>query len=74
MASSRSGRSSSSSSSAASRLQAASTAELGEVTTSGTGEADALKAEADALDALAQRGYSNERLDQLVVDVLLGVR
>jgi xylose isomerase len=55
-------------------LQAASTAELGEATTTGTGEADALKAEADALDALAQRGYSNERLDQLVVDVLLGVR
>ena len=35
---------------------------------------DALKAEADALDALAARGYDNERLDQLVVDVLLGVR
>ena len=36
--------------------------------------ADALKAEADALDALAERGYANERLDQLLVDVLLGVR
>ena len=38
------------------------------------GEADALKAEADALDALAERGYFNERLDQLVVEVLLGAR
>ena len=36
--------------------------------------ADLLKAEADALDALAERGYRNERLDQIVVDVLLGVR
>jgi xylose isomerase len=35
---------------------------------------DALKAEADALDALAGRGYYNERLDQIVVDVLLGLR
>ena len=40
----------------------------------GDGSADALKAEADALDALAERGYANERLDQLLVDVLLGVR
>jgi xylose isomerase len=39
------------------------------------GEApDALKAEADGLDALAARGYANEALDQLVVDVLLGAR
>ena len=36
--------------------------------------ADALKAEADGLDALAARGYCNERLDQLAVEVLLGVR
>jgi xylose isomerase len=36
--------------------------------------ADALKAESDALDQLAQRGYYNERLDQLVVEVLLGLR
>jgi xylose isomerase len=35
---------------------------------------DELKAEADALDTLAARGYANERLDQLLVDVLLGVR
>jgi xylose isomerase len=40
----------------------------------GAGEADALKAEALQLDALAARGYANERLDQLVVDVLLGLR
>ena len=39
----------------------------------GVGEADALKSEADALDALAERGYFNERLDQLVVEVLLGL-
>jgi xylose isomerase len=34
---------------------------------------DTLKAEADALDALATRGYYNERLDQLVVEVLMGL-
>jgi xylose isomerase len=33
-----------------------------------------LKAEVDGLDALAARGYGNERLDQLAVEVLLGVR
>jgi xylose isomerase len=51
-------------------------AELAEPTVDGdgAGAADALKAEADALDALAARGYANERLDQLLVDVLLGVR
>ena len=57
-------------------LAAASTPELGEPTCSGIGEADALKAEADPdrLDALGVRGYANEALDQLVVEVLLGVR
>jgi xylose isomerase len=55
-------------------LDAASTPELGQVSTTGVGEADALKSEADTLDALAERGYYNERLDQLVVEVLLGVR
>ena len=55
-------------------LAAAGASELGEPTVDGDGSADALKAEADALDALAERGYANERLDQLLVDVLLGVR
>src|SRR3954451_10303365 len=49
-------------------LAAASTPELAEASASGAGEADALKAEADGLDALAVRGYRNEALDQLVVD------
>jgi xylose isomerase len=52
----------------------ASTAELGQSSVDGAVDADALKAEVDALDALARRGYRNEALDQLVVDVLLGVR
>ena len=55
-------------------LAAASTPELGEATTSGAGEADALKAEADDLDALGVRGFKNEALDQILVEVLLGVR
>jgi xylose isomerase len=54
-------------------LEAASTPELALASVDGD-EADALKAEAWELDALAQRGYFNERLDQLLVDVLLGVR
>ena len=54
-------------------LEAASTPELAVASVDGD-EPDALKAEADALDELARRGYYNERLDQLVVDVLLGVR
>jgi xylose isomerase len=37
-------------------------------------ESEALKGEVDALDALAGRGYGNEALDQLVVEVLLGLR
>jgi xylose isomerase len=55
-------------------LAAASAPELGEPSTAGAQEADALKAEADGLDELALRGYANEALDQLLVDVLLGVR
>jgi xylose isomerase len=55
-------------------LEAASVAELGEQTTTGVGEAAELRAAADDLDALAVRGYGNERLDQLTVDVLMGVR
>jgi xylose isomerase len=55
-------------------LANASAGELGEPTSSGVDEAEALKAEVEALDALAGRGYFNEALDQLVVDVLLGLR
>ena len=54
-------------------MAAASVEELGRASTSGAEEADALKAEAEGLDALAVRGYANERLDQLVVEVLLGL-
>ena len=54
-------------------LEAASVAELGVPSVDGDGP-DALKGEAERLDELARRGYGNERLDQLVVDVLLGVR
>jgi xylose isomerase len=55
-------------------LAASATPELAQASCAGAGEADALKAEADDLDALAQRGYGNEALDQLLVDVLMGVR
>jgi len=54
-------------------LAAASVAELGEPTIGGD-DPETLKAEVDGLDALAARGYGNERLDQLAVEVLLGVR
>jgi xylose isomerase len=54
-------------------MAAASVDELGRASTSGVEEADALKAEAEGLDALGVRGYGNERLDQLVVEVLLGL-
>jgi xylose isomerase len=54
-------------------LAAASAPELAEPTVAGDSP-DALKAEVDGLDALAARGYKNEALDQLVVEVLLGVR
>ncbi len=52
-------------------LADASVLELGEPSTSGVGEADALKAEADRLEELAVRGYKNEALDQLLVEGLL---
>jgi xylose isomerase len=55
-------------------LAAASAPELGETSADGLGEAAALKAQAGELDRLAERGYHNEALDQLVVDVLLGLR
>jgi xylose isomerase len=55
-------------------LAAASAPERGEPSRAGAGEADALKAEAGTLDELATRGYANELLDQLLVEVLLGIR
>jgi xylose isomerase len=54
-------------------LEAASAPELEQPSVDGDGP-DALKAEADGLDALAARGYANEALDQILVDVLMGVR
>src|SRR3954454_10261121 len=54
-------------------LEAASTPELALASVDGD-DADTLKAESEHLDALAERGYYNERLDQLLVEVLLGVR
>jgi xylose isomerase len=54
-------------------LSAASAPELGEPTVGDGDDPDTLKGEVARLDALAGRGYFNERLDQLVVDVLLGV-
>ena len=54
-------------------LEAASAPELARTSVDGDG-ADTLKAESEQLDGLAQRGYYNERLDQIVVEVLLGVR
>ena len=55
-------------------LAASATPDLAQPSCAGAGEADALKAAADDLDALARRGYGNEALDQLLVDVLMGVR
>ena len=55
-------------------LAAASTPELRERSCSGVQEADALKAEVDELDRLGERGYFNEALDQLLVEVLIGLR
>jgi xylose isomerase len=55
-------------------LAACSAPELGEPSVGSDEGADALKAEAEDLDALAARGYGNERLDQLLIEVLLGLR
>jgi xylose isomerase len=55
-------------------LAAAGAADLGTPSTGEGDTADALKAEGLELDALAERGFGNEALDQLVVDVLLGLR
>jgi xylose isomerase len=54
-------------------MEAASVPELGVASVDGD-EPETLKAEADGLDELSLRGYFNERLDQLMVDVLLGAR
>jgi xylose isomerase len=54
-------------------MKLASTAELGEPSTAGD-DPDTLKAEVEALDSLAGRGYYNERLDQLLIDSMLGAR
>jgi xylose isomerase len=54
-------------------LAAASTGELA-ATSVDDDDPETLKAEAEQLDALAERGYFNERLDQLMVEVLMGVR
>jgi xylose isomerase len=53
-------------------LAAASAPELAQASVDGD-DPDTLKTESDALDALATRGYYNERLDQLVVEVLMGL-
>src|ERR687894_154435 len=50
-------------------LAAASAPELGEPSVADGEGADALKAEVDRLDDLAVRGFANERLDQLAVEV-----
>jgi xylose isomerase len=55
-------------------LAAASAGELAKPSLESANGAEALKAEADGLDALAVRGYGNERLDQLATEVLLGLR
>ncbi len=54
-------------------LAAAAAPELGEPTLGDWDTPDALKADVDRLDALAERGFYNERLDQLLVEVLMGV-
>ena len=55
-------------------LAKASAPTLAESTVDAGDSADRLKEEVDALDTLAARGYHNEALDQLVIDVLLGLR
>jgi xylose isomerase len=55
----------------AAALEAASAPELAQSSVDGD-DPEALKAESEQLDALAARGYANEALDQLLVEVLLG--
>jgi xylose isomerase len=59
---------------AADALSAAGTPGLAEPTVVAGERPETLKEQAERLDELAVRGYANERLDQIVVDVLLGVR
>src|SRR3712207_6692996 len=54
-------------------MAAASVPELGQPSVDGD-DPETLKGEVDGLDALGDRGYFNERLDQLLVEVILGVR
>src|SRR3954466_7824058 len=54
-------------------LAAAGAPELAQASVDGDSP-DALKTESENLDTLAERGYFNERLDQLLIDVLLGTR
>jgi xylose isomerase len=55
-------------------LSAAGTPGLAEVSVGADDSPESLKAQAERLDELAVRGYANERLDQILVEVLLGVR
>ena len=55
-------------------LAAAGAPDLATPTVADGEDAAALKAEVGSLDRLGQRGYGNERLDQLLVEVLMGVR
>ena len=55
-------------------LAAAGTPGLAEASVGADDSPESLKAQAERLEELAVRGYANERLDQIVVDVLLGVR
>jgi xylose isomerase len=55
-------------------LEAAGTPGLAEASVGADDTPESLKAQAERLEELAARGYANERLDQMVVDVLLGVR
>ena len=55
-------------------LAAAGTPDLAIPSVADGEDAETLKAEVDAIDQLGQRGYGNERLDQLVIDVLMGTR
>src|SRR3954451_5149900 len=55
-------------------LSAAGTPGLAEVSVGADDSPEALKADAERLDELAARGYANELLDQILVEVLLGVR